>query len=157
MPSGERHLQIELILWLPFTVGFYFLTASLMHSLIFTGAYLVSSLLLSPDLDLKENRPRRRWGVLSFIWWPYVRIFKHRGVSHSLLFGPLTRLGYLAVLLALLIAVLYYLQISLPQLRVPLSREVLIALLSGLYAPNLLHVLVDRFHSGIRRRVHRRR
>jgi len=151
--SGERHLQIELLLWLPLTAGFYYLTVSLMHTLIFAGAYLASSLLLSPDLDLKANKSRRRWGILSFIWWPYVKVFKHRGVSHSLLFGPLTRLGYLTFLTALALAVLYYFQISLPQLRLNLSTPVLAALISGLYAPNILHVLVDRLYSGVKRRV----
>ena len=148
--SGERHLQIELLLWLPLTVGFYFLTTSFTYALIFGGTYLASSLLLSPDLDLKENRARRRWGFLHFIWWPYVKVFKHRGMSHSLLFGPITRLGYLAFLVAL---VLFVLKISLPQLSLNMSAPVLVTLISGLYAPNVLHVLLDRVYSGVKRRV----
>jgi uncharacterized metal-binding protein len=109
MPSGKTHLRIELFL-LPLCVALLFaaqhyqlIAISWEETAIFAGAYLFSSLMLSPDLDLRHNRSRRRWGPLGFLWLPYTKIFKHRGVSHSLIFGTLTRLGYLG-LIALLIA-----------------------------------------------------
>jgi uncharacterized metal-binding protein len=109
MPSGKTHLRIELFV-LPLCVALLFaaqhyqlIAVSWEEMAIFAGAYLFSSLMLSPDLDLRHNRSRRRWGPLGFLWIPYTKIFKHRGVSHSLIFGTLTRLGYLG-LIALLIA-----------------------------------------------------
>lgn len=66
----------------------------------FAGAYVVGTLLLSPDLDLAHGRvnAKRNWGALGALWVPYGRAFAHRGVSHTYLLGPLTRLLYLALL-----------------------------------------------------------
>ncbi len=63
----------------------------------FAAAYLLGTLLVTPDLDLHFNDARRRWGGLRFIWAPYAALSKHRGMSHSWLLGPLIRLGYLAL------------------------------------------------------------
>ncbi len=104
MPSGKTHDKINLvflpfltlILWFfpswfdlranePYFDGIYLWVAS----------YLISVFLLSPDLDLHKNRSKKNWGLLRFIWYPYSKIFKHRGISHSLFFGTLTRIFYL--------------------------------------------------------------
>ncbi len=161
MPSGKTHLRIELFLlpiWvvLIFVAQHYQLIAlSWREMVIFAGAYLFSSLLLSPDLDLRQNQSRRRWGVLGFLWIPYTKIFKHRGVSHSLLLGTLTRLGYLG-LIALLIALgLSYFNvwaIPLDALRTfPLDLKLLGILIAGLWLPNIIHTLTDHVHSFLRR------
>ena len=62
------------------------------------GAYLVT-----PDLDLageKPVRPLRHWGPFRAIWLPYGRLSKHRGLSHTWLVGPLTRIVYLLIVLS---------------------------------------------------------
>jgi uncharacterized metal-binding protein len=111
--------------------------------------------MLSPDLDLRHNRSRRRWGPLGFLWIPYTKIFKHRGVSHSLIFGTLTRLGYLG-LIALLIALgLSYFNVwAIPfdALRTfSIDLKLFSLLLAGLWLPNILHTLTDHVHSALRR------
>jgi uncharacterized metal-binding protein len=67
--------------------------------LAFALAYLAGTYLLSPDLDLAEKgvRAGRRWGVLRLLWRPYGWLFRHRGLSHTWVLGPLTRLAYLGV------------------------------------------------------------
>lgn len=156
MPSGKTHLRIELLLLPVWVALFYlFIDTSWHTGALFAGTYLFSSLLLSPDLDLRHNRSRRRWGFLGFIWIPYTKIFKHRGVSHSLLFGTLTRLGYLAIL-ALLITfgLSFFRMISFdPLTAVPLDLKLVGILVAGLWLPNIIHVLVDRGYSALRRRV----
>lgn len=155
MPSGKTHLSIELFL-LPLWVALFYLFVepSWQAGALFAGAYLFSSLLLSPDLDLRHNRSRRRWGLLGFIWVPYTKIFKHRGVSHSLLLGTLTRLGYLGVLALLIAFGLSYFNIwtvSLDSLRAsPLDLKLLAILIGGLWLPNIIHALTDRIHSVLR-------
>ena len=69
----------------------------------FAGAFLAGTYLLSPDLDLAEQNvsSKTNWGWLGFLWVPYGWVFSHRGLSHTWLVGPLTRLFYLALLLAL--------------------------------------------------------
>jgi len=70
----------------------------------FAAGYLAGTFLITPDLDLAEHptsRPRamRRWGPLAWIWLPYGALFRHRGLSHTWLAGPLSRLLYLYLVL----------------------------------------------------------
>ena len=69
------------------------------------GLGVLSSAALTPDLDMG-----RSVGVIalapSFVkkawvtaWSPYARLFKHRGISHKVGLGTLTRLMYLSPLL----------------------------------------------------------
>jgi len=161
MPSGKTHLRIELSL-LPVCVALLFVaqhyqvvTIGWEGMAIFVGAYLFSSLLLSPDLDLRHNRSRRRWGLLGFLWIPYTKIFKHRGVSHSLLFGTLTRLGYLGLIALVIAWGLSYFNvwaIHPDALRTfPLDLKLFSLLIAGLWLPNIIHTLTDHIHSFLRR------
>ncbi len=151
MPSGKTHLGIELILLPVWVALFYlFIDTSWQAGALFAGAYLFSSLLLSPDLDLRHNRSRRRWGLLGFIWIPYTKVFKHRGVSHSLLFGTVTRLGYLGVLSLLIALGLSYFRVWAVPLdsltAAPLDLKLVGTLVAGLWLPNTIHTLTDHVH-----------
>ena len=151
MPSGKTHIAVELLLWPGFMAGYYyFLQPTWGQLVLFGGAYLFASLLLSPDLDLRHNNTRRRWGPLGFIWIPYFKIFKHRGMSHSLMFGSLTRLVYLGAVFGLVLVGLSSLGFALPE-QAPawLNERILIILRAGLSLPNLLHVLLDRVVSAV--------
>ena len=58
------------------------------------GAHLVSGIMFSPDLDL-DSAIDDRWGILFWIWRPYMWALPHRHFwSHSLVFAPLLRLAY---------------------------------------------------------------
>lgn len=162
MPSGRTHLRIELITLPLWALLFYlFVDAAWGAVALFVGAYLFSSLLLSPDLDLRHNEARQRWGLLGFVWLPYTKIFKHRGVSHSLLFGTLTRLGYLALLAVIVALGLSYFNVwAMPVAQVPwtkLDLWLVGILLGGLWFPNILHAFVDRLDSLLPRRRRRYR
>ncbi len=163
MPSGKTHAVVEMALLPALGAAYYVaLQPGTVELAVFAGAYLFSSLWLSPDLDLHKNAARRRWGPLGFLWTPYSKVFKHRGLSHSLVLGPLTRLVYLGLVLAAVIAGLSYLWgLALPPAEKAAAfwqnREVLWALGAGLYLPNVLHVLLDRGVSALRpRRAHAR-
>ena len=156
MPSGKTHLRIELFLLPVWVVLFYlFIDASWQAGALFAGAYLFSSLLLSPDLDLRYNRSRRRWGLLGFIWIPYTKVFKHRGVSHNLLFGTLTRLGYLGLLALIIAFVLSHFNIwAIPSDALsapPIDLKFLGILIAGLWLPNVIHTVTDHVHSALLR------
>lgn len=152
MPSGTTHQRVEMVT-LPLIIG-----GALYSDLFappeigaFAGAYVFASLLLSPDLDLEANSARKRWGPLSFIWGPYARAFKHRGASHSLLFGPLTRLAYLAIVFGLVAVGLSYVGLTLPRTTPEwVTPRMIGVLIAGLYAPNVVHVLLDRLVSAVR-------
>ncbi len=61
----------------------------------FSLGYVVGTFLLSPDLDLPNSKPSRRWKFLRWVWFPYQMISKHRGVSHMPVLGSLIRLAYI--------------------------------------------------------------
>jgi uncharacterized metal-binding protein len=71
--------------------------------LTFGGAFAAGTFMLSPDLDLAEQNvdSKKNWGIFGFLWIPYGMMFSHRGLSHTWLVGPLTRVLYLGLLLAL--------------------------------------------------------
>lgn len=118
------------------------------EALAFAGAYVVGTLLLSPDLDLAHGRvnAKRNWGALGWLWVPYGRAFAHRGVSHTYLLGPLTRLLYLALLAALPALLLWTLW---PAGWAALlehgrgARSLLPALLGGYLLSQWLHLMAD--------------
>ena len=58
---------------------------------------LVGFLFLSPDMDMWNTRPMKRWGPLKILWAPYAWLHNHRGVSHSWIVGPLVRLLYFGI------------------------------------------------------------
>jgi len=63
---------------------------------------VIGTLLLSPDLDMWNTGPIKRWGPLKYFWAPYAWAHSHRGLSHSWLLGPLVRLLYLGIPVALI-------------------------------------------------------
>ncbi len=139
MPHASRHLAWELGLLPPALLLAYRL--GLREELLPLGlGYLGGSLFLSPDLDLYASRATRRWGILRLLWWPYARLFRHRGISHHPLWGPLTRLLYLGAVLVLFGLGLHFLGLRLPQF----PRAWVGPALLGLWLPQLLHVLLDR-------------
>ena len=63
---------------------------------VFLGTWLVS-----PDLDMWNTTPTRRWGPLRILWAPYCWLFDHRGLSHGWFTGPLSRLLYMGIPISL--------------------------------------------------------
>ena len=151
MPSGRTHEAINLTL-LGLGGAFYLAQGGSPEeprALAFLLGYLAGTFLLSPDLDLAEKgvRAQRRWGVLGALWRPYGWLFRHRGLSHTWILGPLTRLGYLLLLLFLLYGLLKgvaaFMGASLALALPPLPKEVLLFGLLGYYLSQWLHLVAD--------------
>lgn len=71
--------------------------------LILTACFLYGTFFMSPDVDVANKI--KIWsvrGVLTLPYRSYAIVFKHRGISHSLLFGTLTRLFWVAGLVLLM-------------------------------------------------------
>ena len=157
MPSGRAHLRIELgalVLITGAGVGLNHVYQyvkwgdATAPGLCFLGAYLFSSLLMSPDMDLVRSRPQSRWGVFRLLWLPYAVCFRHWGISHNLVFGPMTRIVYLALVVCTVLALLHYsfgVELGfLEHWREDLYSVPLWAIGVGLFLPNELHILVDK-------------
>lgn len=163
MPSGRTHDRITLWNLPAVTVLSLFVTKSSELTLIVSGGFLFSGLMLSPDLDL-NSLPFKRWGWLRWIWIPYQKLVRHRSIfSHGLVIGTTLRVIYLACwamvvggLGVMVIAVLgdnswswqdWATQIARSQ-RLPLAslfqyRAQYIALFLGLELGAIAHILSD--------------
>ncbi len=157
MPRGKVHFAIEAAAGIGLATALYFpevreqipgqVTTDALIA--FTVGYLFSLFFISPDLDLARCEARRRWGPFGIIWFPYDKLFRHRGISHSLLFGTATRLIYLAVILGLpAFAVAAQLEWSPPgnfdYNSVLPYLPVLLGFIVGCYIPDVIHCTVDR-------------
>jgi uncharacterized metal-binding protein len=159
MPSGRTHLHIEAVLLAVWTAVAILCAhrewVGTVEIAGFIAAYLFSMLLLSPDLDLAKSDSTRRWGPLRWLWLPYAAAFRHRRISHHPLFGPLTRIAYVGIL-ALTALFVYASATRNVAAKLVLPVNLVLAVLIGLYLPNLTHILVDGLQAAwvrLRRRL----
>jgi len=105
MPSGRTHDFITIVtgaVAAPVVLDSTLPDINPTNAMVLLGAYLVSGLLFSPDLDLK-SAPYMRWRALRFVWKPYQHFVPHRSwISHSVLFGPVLRVLYFTLVMFLL-------------------------------------------------------
>ncbi len=98
MPDGRTHDAITLVtasFAAPICFGIAF-DGSPGRAAVALGAYLVSGLLFSDDLDI-DSIEYKRWRFLRFLWWPYQKLMPHRNwLSHGLIIGPALRILYFA-------------------------------------------------------------
>lgn len=152
MPDGKNHNIINITVLIAIVSGLYVLSGrpdivlpaqyfNIMTVPAFALSYLFATFFLSPDLDI-DSSPYGRWGIFKFLWWPYKVIFKHRGLSHHFLFGPLSIFINFALILAPLFAVAGF-----DPALVPV--EVLAAGVLGIWAAIELHILADAVVSEI--------
>ncbi len=167
VPSGRTHETINLVTLGVMAVGYAYgraqgLAADLEAALpppartAFLASYLVGTFLITPDLDLAENRVRAKenWGLLGLLWVPYGHLFKHRGLSHSWLLGPLTRLIYIAMLSLLFSALAATLGPYLGyefRFEAQLGdawRELALGAVIGYYLSQWIHLIADGIRPG---------
>lgn len=127
-----------------------------------TRAVVIGSLIglaITPDLDQEgttfTERILRRIPVLGFLfqvsWYGYALLFPHRGWSHNLLVGTLTRIAWAALLLtfwSLVATGLGWLYDGQPhnwldEVARPLMREAHIGVFLAWWLQDALHILAD--------------
>ncbi|ALW88917.1 hydrolase [Deinococcus arenae] len=153
VPSGRVHNLINIAAYSVLAAGALYaarqelLIITPAQALNFTLAYAAGTFLLSPDLDLAEGRvdSKRHWGVLGALWVPYGMLFSHRGWSHSWLIGPLTRLLYVALIVALVAGLIRFVapDAPLPSVPQPVAWKLVAPLLLGYYLSQWLHLIAD--------------
>ncbi len=102
MAKGRTHARFNIILLFIILV----LPLEFFHPwdrLFFALGFLLSTFLVSPDMDMFNTYPYRRWGILKFLWLPYALLFKHRGISHVPVLGTITRVAYMLLVVSLLV------------------------------------------------------
>ena len=94
----REHARFNLFIALPILLGgmYYFLHPHLNFIITFASAFIYSTLFMNPDLDLANQiRLFSIRGILSLPFRSYSKFFCHRGLSHNLLLGSLTRIAWL--------------------------------------------------------------
>ena len=104
MASYKTHSIFNVFLALPLLImGIYFyLHPTHSQLLAFIITFIYTTLFMSPDMDLAY---KIKWyslrGIFSLPFRSYSRVFKHRGVSHNLLLGSITRILWLSLFIFL--------------------------------------------------------
>lgn len=103
MALGQTHRRFNLITGVLF-LGIVLVVSNADWESVgcFSIAYIFGTFILSPDIDLGPNK-YSRWSKLFL--YPYSLIFKHRGISHSIFLGTLTRILYGLILGHILIVI----------------------------------------------------
>ncbi|MDN3507734.1 MAG: DUF2227 family putative metal-binding protein, partial [Simkaniaceae bacterium] len=102
MSNYRTHSLFNTLVGLPATLGafYYFLHPSQTLMIIYGSIFLYTTLFMSPDLDLAHQiKIRSVRGILSLPFRLYSKVFSHRGISHILVIGSLTRIIWLAAFL----------------------------------------------------------
>ncbi len=149
MSNYRSHTAFNIIVALPALLisSYYLINPSLNILLGFSGSFIYSTLFMSPDLDLVHQI--RVFSVRGFFTLPfrfYSRLFRHRGISHSLIFGSLTRILWLAGL-ALGISYLVFnmsLNIQTYWKFFQKHQSLLTAILAGICFADWCHLILDR-------------
>lgn len=157
MPSGTAHETINMVALAGVGSAYYYYYGPPVawdNPLIwsFLAGYLIGTFWITPDLDLATQsvRPKQRWGALGWIWVPYGKIFPHRGLSHSWILGPGTRVLYLLALAAAVMGLLDWVFAQIGREFIPpwsWEHQVPPALLSataGYYLSQWVHLVADR-------------
>lgn len=110
MSNYKTHTAFNLLLALPLLTGALLLAFHPPIALLatFAGVFLYSTLFMTPDLDLVHQiNPRSLRGMFAYPFRLYSKVFKHRGLSHSALFGSATRILWLAAIFLIVFYIVY--------------------------------------------------
>lgn len=110
MSNYKTHVCFNLFLALPvITAGLYYIyTPPHLYLIIFIGAFFYGTCFMNPDLDLiHQIKLLSLRGFLTLPFRFYSKIFKHRGLSHSVLFGTITRIAWLNGVCLLVFYIVY--------------------------------------------------
>lgn len=152
MSNYRTHTLFNFLLALPICGAVAVVVWAPPFSWVITAAavFIYGTLFMNPDLDLAyQINPRSIRGILAFPFRGYAMIFRHRGLSHSLLFGTLTRL----IWLGLWVVLCCYLYENFSSKTIRWMRlfdryePLLIAGSMGLFLADASHLLLDKLHS----------
>jgi len=149
MSNYKTHVKFNLGFGLPVLLiaGIYYLQPSALFVGIFMASFIYTSLYMGPDMDLaKSIRLFSLRGILTLPFRSYSRLFHHRGLSHSALFGTITRLLWLVIWLGLYS---YFLDFFFGwKLQSPLAfwqnyKIYLLYMIAGVFFADLFHLILD--------------
>ncbi len=158
MSLGKQHDRVGLVVGIVISCLLLW-KMKIIFSVSFLLGWLFALFVFSPDSDL---RPKQRIGFWGVLLYPYALLFKHRGRSHSLLLGTLTRVLYLLLTALVLLFILQQMEVinihwnswwqdfiiylqnyswNKVEYRIP------IAVYLGMFGADAVHIMLDFFSS----------
>lgn len=148
MAKYRTHVSFNLLVGYPLGAFLFFFYYSSSHFLfgLFSGSFLLSTLILNPDLDISHSvKLFSLRGLLTLPFRPYSYIFSHRGISHYPIIGTCTRIVYIGFF-SFCIFLIIYGEIPTKKLITSLyeaySTPFWVVLIGLIYA-DLCHILLD--------------
>jgi uncharacterized metal-binding protein len=94
MPDYKTHQRINstVLLLVNASALAWYKTAIPFDYVVFTVAFILSSWILTPDLDTKST-PYYRWKGFKLIWDLFHGVSKHRGILHNPILSPMILCG----------------------------------------------------------------
>jgi len=144
----KSHCLLNTALFLPlFLLMAYLMKGDLLLNIPAFGlSFIGATFFLSPDLDIAHKIPLFSWrGFFSIPFRLYPRFFRHRGVSHYLIIGTLSRLVWLAAfaLISFSIFTRNWPNWQLIKCFFIQHQKILLSLFLGISLADFSHILVD--------------
>ena len=144
----KTHSIFSSLITLPFClfVIYKYLNLNLKETLLFSSTFLYATLFMSPDVDVASKiKLKSVRGFFTLPFRSYSKIFRHRGISHSLVFGFVTRVVWLALWA---VAILYLIKKPFSTdkvFRFGLSyKSELMWIFSGIIISDASHIFLDK-------------
>ena len=148
MPNYETHCIFNWIMLVVLGVVAYQYYPVDWKYLVFGIGYIIGTVYITPDLDTNSS-------VYNPLWYIYKLLFKHRGLSHNIFIGFITRLIYLGlVFYGIWYALNYFFHIPnniIEAATLLYDQETAILLVEGLAVANSLHVVIDVVSTTLKR------
>jgi len=149
MSQYKEHSKFNIFIALPILLvaAFYFLHPHRDLLLTFAATFTYSTLFMSPDMDLAyQIKLFSLRGLFSLPFRSYAQFFSHRGLSHNIIFGSLTRILWLAAWGLLVFFAIYK---ALPTKSSVLkfykhNEPFILYALAGICFADWCHLLLDR-------------
>lgn len=154
MPNGKTHTKINIMLLFGILLSLHtnYIKSHIPPEYlefdaiaIFSFALIFGTYYLSPDLDI-QSEPFKRWGILKYIWWPYQKIFRHRGKLHHPLSGPIIIISTVGLFVIAPVVILFDFNIA----HIPIKY--IISLLAGTIISIEAHIVTDTIHTKAKRK-----
>ncbi len=163
MSNGKTHDRFSLGVGSVSIITLFLWGVAPLYILSFFVGWLFATLIFSPDTDIL---PRKNLKIIKLLLFPYSIFFKHRGLSHGIITGTISRLIYLMIVFTIIIFITHkmgYLNfgvesfltythsyisnfdLSQPAYRYPTW------FLIGHFLADLCHILLDRISTFFRR------
>ena len=140
MPGHDTHEKISIVMLVFFILFLIHVNTNNRHIVIFCIFYIFATYYLSPDLDT-NSRIYRRWGLLKWLWWPYLKLMKHRQSSHSIVLGPISILIYLGMIIISGLLIINYI---IPLQLNGFSTDIPLLIVICVFLITEIHIIADK-------------